>query len=492
MNGQERGYFVKFARIQGAQSNYLQLFKMLCDHPHFNYQQLKNTHPSAPYLTNFPQHQTYLYKMILKSLIAYSEKNNIDIQIHTMLSELAVLETKGLVKQSAFKLNQLKKKIHKHHKYALLIELQKKEAIQLVAKREENLLEKTQKIYSSIFNLLEKLEEELIYRKLNHEMLLCYRQGASSDPHFFSDLLKSVSNHPLMKKEPDSESFYARYNKYKILSIEALIYGDLKIAYINYKKILLLWEAHPDLLKANPRIYKINISNFLGNAVLMRQTEDFEHYIQVMESLKSKNRKDEIETFQNVVYFRILFFLNKNLLQEGKVYIQSIKQQLIHWADQLNHARAVTIYYNTLTLHFLLEDFETAQDWASIILEERNKEIRNDVKRFARILNLIIHYELQHDRLFESQYNSIKRQLTKKHSYEEQILHFFKKLMDCVPGKAKANLLKDFEATLQNYTASEPRPLSIDELLIWLEARRRKISLQKVYAEKLDNQRPDW
>ncbi len=488
LNKSEKGYFVKFAQSQGDKSDYLQLFHALYQLPIYNQEALKKEFKGAGFLKNIAYSQNYLYRMILKSLRLYYEKQRIEIQLYAALSEISILEIKNLKKQSAALLKSTKKKALTHHQYHILLEILKKQASQLVATQNHNLLEETQDVYKEIFEVLNILEEEFTYRKLSHSILLCFRHGASTTPDQFSGLLKSISDHPLMNDNVYPHSFFSQYLKYHIRCIEAKIYGDRMIAYNNHLKILEVWGANPEIAKANPRFYKIHISNFLGNAILLNKVKEFETYVEIMEGLETKNLNDKIETFQNIVYFRLLFFLNQNQLEEGKKYIESVEKKIMLWAKKLNHARAVAIYYNILVLYFLAEHFEKAQHWANLILDEEDKGIRRDVKFFARIMKLIIHFELNHHQLLDYLYTSIKRQLVnnnQKDTYKKTILTHFKSLINAINEKEKMQAYIRFKNDLIPFKELEPEPISIDEILIWLDARIERKSLRELYERTI-------
>ncbi len=488
LNKNEKGYFVKFAQSQGSNSEYLHLFHAIYKLPEYNQKALRESFAGANFLKHIGYYQNYLYKMILKSLRLYHENQEIDIQLYGLLSELRVLEIKGLKKESALLLKSIKKKALKHHQYPILIEVLKKQAIQIVATKEKDLFLQTNKIYDEIFEAASILEQEYTYRKLNHSILLCFRNGAWTSLNKFSNLLSEIRDHPLMEDRFSPTSFFAQYLKFNIRCIEAKIGGERQTAYEYHKKILGVWENYPEMIKANSNLYKIHISNYLGNAILLGKVDHFEKYVQVMEDLRQKNDKDKTETFQNILYFKLLFYLNQNRLEEGKEYLESIQTKLQKHAPQFNHARAIAIYYNALVLYFLLEDFEKAQKWVNIILDEQNKTIRKDVKFFARIMNLIIHFELDHDQLIEYFYSSVKRQLTSKtqeNDYEKVILSHFKNLMNTLPGKERQNAFSQFRKNLIPFKQVEPEPISIYELLIWLAARVEKKSLRSIYAQTL-------
>lgn len=492
LNKNEKGYFVKFVQSQGKGSDYLQFFHALYQLPEYNQETLFREHAGAGFLKNLAYSQNYLYSMILKSLRLYYEKQQIDIELYAMLSEVSVLEAKGLKKQSAGLLKRVKKKALKYHHFSIVIEVLKKQAIQVVATKGQNLLKDTLDIYQEIFDTLKIIDEEITYRQLNHSILLYYRHGAGAAPQSFSDVLKSVSDHPFVREDVFPQSFYAQYLKFNIRATEARIYGDREIAYVNYEKILDIWEAHPEILKANTNFYKINISNFLGNAILINQVDKIEKYLKIMETLATRNQKEKRETFQNIIFFKLLFYLNQSKLEEGAIYLNSIEAELKKHAENLNHARVIAIYYNALILNILLENFEASQNWVNLILNERNKTIRSDAKFFARIMQLIIHFELNNDQLLDYLHSSIKRQLvggSQENGYEKLILSHFKKLMTAVSKREKTQAFINFKSELLPFKAMEPEPTSINEIFIWLDARINNKSLQEIYRENISTKK---
>ena len=82
-------------------------------------------------------------------------------------------------------------------------------------------------------------------------------------------------------------------------------------------------------------------------------------------------------------------------------------------------------------MYFGNDDYKNAVFWLNRIINSRDVNIRSDIHGFARILNLICHFELENTDLVDYYIRSTYRFLIKKedlHLYQKIIMQFLKKL----------------------------------------------------------------
>ncbi len=371
----EKGYFVRYAKSIKANNNYLTLYNAIEKLEGYNNEEFLKKIRRVTFLRNsknLDTNQNYLRKTILKSLSLYHETNRVDIQMHRSLSEITVLEIKGLKNLCSQLIKAKKKNAYELEYYYMLPELLKKEAKLTAASSSKELLENTLEIYNEIFEVLKILEEEFTYRKLNHSILLCFRKDAWSAPNQFANLLKEISDNPIMADDYAPRSFHAKHLKENIRCIEAQIYEDHDIVLKKYEAIIDLWDSHTNIKKNDLNSYNIYISNYLGYCIKVKAFDKFENGITGLEKIYTQSgnktrsklpRQEKVELFQNLIYNKLLYFLNyKNTngndkLEEGVYYIKKHKEQLKEWENDFNPARAITTHYNIFLLYFIFGRF---------------------------------------------------------------------------------------------------------------------------------------
>ena len=488
MSKNEKGFFVKFASQHGKQRNHIRLFQAINAQERYDRAALCKKFAGEKFLKQIHVAQHYLYHLILKSLRHYHEKNYVELELYSLLADTFILEIRGMKEGAGKLLKKAKKIAATHYQYPILLEILKQYVTSVVGSKSPNVLGETQDIYREIFEITQMLEEEYTFRSLNHSILLCYRKDRQLASKQYSEVLRDISNHPLLTSETEPASFYAKYLKFNIRCIEARIYGDREIAHENYKEILQIWEQHPQMIKAAPHLFKIHISNFLGNAILLGNFDQVEFYMNKIDQVPARNLREKVESFQNLTYLKLLYYLNLNYLEDGRQFIAKMEPDLDQYDRHLNPARALVIYYNILMVFFLLEDFDGTISWLNKILHQGKAGPRQDIKIFAHILEFIIHYELGHDLMLESllknAFRSVAKQI-KTTQYEQTILTNFKRLLRSNSSEEKHLIYIEFREALKHFAALNQKLTGIDEIIIWLSARINRESLRNIFASQL-------
>ena len=457
--------------------------------PSYDQEKLKQLFKGEKMLDSLYVYQNYLYQMLLKSLRLYNEKHSVEIRLYNMLAEAGILDAKGFRKEAFQLLQKAKKLAETHHNFLIILEILKRQVRYIVATREKNVLEETQEVYQEITTIIQTLEEEFTYRWLGHCMLICTRKNKQLAADQHGKLLQMVSTHPILNSNVRPKSFYAQTGKNYIQYLEAKIYGDRDLAYRANKKSIDIWDEHKAIKAANPQLYKIQISNFLFAAIDGNMVEDFEIYLNKIKGLTSRNKLEEVESFQNIISLELYFYLSQNRLVEAKKLLPEFEQGLKRFSGLLNQARLMANFYNILVLHFMLEEFEQTLDWVDRILRKQKTEPRQDLKTFAQILEFVIHYELGNDLMLHSLFQSTTRRLKNigaAGKYEQLILNFFKQLIKVITRKEKLECMKDFREQLSPMTKLKPIPTGSEELVMWLTARIEGKTIREIFQSGLE------
>lgn len=488
----EQGFFIKYAQMQGQDKAYMDLYKKLQEMPEFDRSQLAQSVEKESYKKHLSVTQNYLYKILLKSLRLFNEKRSIDATLHNLIMEADILEAKGLMSLSAQQLRKAKKIASEHHKFNAKIEILKRQAIQVVALKVRNMFEEVDRIYKELMDDIHSLKEEFTYRQLNHFMFVSHRKEARNAPSVHAKLLKSINEHPILKQKKPPKSFFAQSFRYNLLYLNSRIKGNKNESHQYARMINQLWEEHSVIRIGNQRSYKLQLSNFLGSSIVTKSIEEFEENILKLESLPSYTLKDKMENFQAIAHLKLLFYLNMNRLEEAKALAPFIKNGLEQFGNLMNQARVTILYHNTLVLHFLMGEFEATLEWVDQILRKQRTEPRQDIKTFARILEFVVHYELGNDLILDSLFISATRRLHKTRKsgkYEKTILRHFRQLIKAVDKSEKKACFQQFEDDLKPFAEASPKPVGIEEMLYWLEARLTGRTIREVFAIKSGTER---
>jgi hypothetical protein len=145
-------------------------------------------------------------------------------------------------------------------------------------------------------------------------------------------------------------------------------------------------------------------------------------------------------------------------------------------------------YYRIACLYFGSGDNGKAIDFLNLIINQKDPDYREDIQSFARILNLIAHFELGNRQLVEYQVKSVYRFLAKLedlHEVQKEIFYFLRKTPRMRTDEIKEEFisLKD-KLTLLEEQPYTRRPFLYLDIISWLESKIENRTVQEVIQEK--------
>ncbi len=137
-------------------------------------------------------------------------------------------------------------------------------------------------------------------------------------------------------------------------------------------------------------------------------------------------------------------------------------------------------------IYMALEDWENAATWINRFLQSEQVGIRQDLHCFARILQLIIHYELGNTELISYFTISTYRFISKRESlyqFEKILLRFIKNRLGIVMNKGQ--MIEEFRKTKEQLEAIrhdpyEKQPFRYYDFIGWLDSKISGQSFQKL------------
>ena len=145
-------------------------------------------------------------------------------------------------------------------------------------------------------------------------------------------------------------------------------------------------------------------------------------------------------------------------------------------------------YYKIASLYFGSGDYYNAIHYLQKIIYFKDISLREDLQCFARILNLIAHYEAGEDEMLEYQIRSVYRFLGKMNDQQQmqiEIFRFLRNLGEVTPSKLRDAFaaLKDKLVTI-SLDPYEKRPFLYLDILSWLESKIENVPVQEIVRRK--------
>jgi tetratricopeptide (TPR) repeat protein len=169
---------------------------------------------------------------------------------------------------------------------------------------------------------------------------------------------------------------------------------------------------------------------------------------------------------------------------------ENILEGLEKHHEKINPIEEITLLYNLFYSYFGTGEFSKALGIINKLLNEYQKELRYDIQSAARILNLILHYELGNKSLLEYNAISAYRFLYKSKrlfKLENIILGFIKKKMHDIytpeeEVKAFIKLREEFLPLLDD--PYEKKAFEYFDYISWFDSKIENRSFEEIVKEK--------
>ena len=479
LSGSEKRYFKVFvsSRQSDKESKYTRLFDAIEEQNELDEEALKKRIYADEKIESrkYSELKSYLYDLILKSLHGYDEKTSIDFRLKNLLQNVRVLYKRSHYLECMEMLAKAKKLAYRYENFICVVEILSWE--KQVAYAQENiefLDSQLDRIDEEEKDCLEQVRNISTYRNILYQLIISRRKDAVLRSELKVKKLNTIMGNPVLEKIEQARSHRARILYYRIYSNYS--YSILK--YNNFYEYSLqlveLMETRKDLLKEEVSGYIFAMTNLMLACGLLGKYTELESYLEDFKSIKVQTLDDELRVFKlyNNLKFRLCIVSGE--FEEG---LKALKKHLKETKkyDPQSFERG-TFYFQYFYIYFGIEDYEKALEYLNQWLNLPRSVEREDLQSLARILNLIIHYEMDNSILLEYLIRSTYRFLKKRNrafEFEKQILNFIQKAIKIQSKKelkkAFQNLKEDFEKLLE--IPSEKVMLQYFDIISWVDSK---------------------
>ncbi|MFM9949608.1 MAG: hypothetical protein ACKV1O_16845 [Saprospiraceae bacterium] len=430
--------------------------------------------------------KNYLYGQILKSLRSLYEEATTEMRLAVLLSEVKILEQKGLYEQVTKKLTTAKSLALKFEKYSALLELLYFETILSARHKTQDVEAEVSILYEAIFKSLELQTLEIRYKSLQNKATALYRNGTWARDAVSKEKLHIFENEPLLHPESRPATFLSKVSFHFIKATLSQVTGDRHQAILHYKDLQAVWTGYPHFKEEYPSNYIIYSSNYLVCCHLVRDYSFFPALLDDLEKVPLRNYDEKAEAFQNIWYLRQLYFMNRQLFDikgdlpgEAKKLVKEIQNGLVKYAPRIVKSRQLSFYHNTAVMFFALGEYNEAMEWLVKIQQTTKTDQRKDLQLFARLLQLIIFTEkgehLHIDNAFKAFEYHLKKE-DKRHDFEGIVTVNLKQI-----ASRREDRRTGFTKFQEELSAFEPDKIQgYEEISIWVESKLKNTTFLEV------------
>lgn len=487
LNISEKGYFVKFAKRHSPEkeNNYIKLFDAINNQTErYDENEIKNIFKKEKFIKQLTSAKNYLYNMILKSLVNYNDDKSTESVLSNMKEQYTILFQKTLFDQAESILNRAKKLAREEDRFTKLIDIYKDQKNFDYRKIAEPDFEKyVEECRKEELDILDKQKNIAEYNSLYLLISSIFKKTGIARNKSDVKLFAKVMKHPLMKDESMAKSVRAK-NLFCILNY--LYYyctSDTEKAFDYAQKRLLLIEENPDKIAGGKKEYLYALSDAIAMSYNLKRYDLCITYLRKQREISDEtgaltgSAPNFLAMYFKSYSFELNIYIISGYFNEGISLVDEVQAWLKKYSGKINKSEELKVIYSIAYLYFGAGDLSGSLQWLNKILNDKS-EIRLDYKAFARIMNLIIHYELENYDLMDYEYKSMKRYLTKKdklYEYESLIINTIIKLPDIFDKKEKIFQLellkKDINSLLDTNESSDKKALDYFDIISWIESK---------------------
>lgn len=472
-------------------SKFLQLFNLLDKSKVYNQDAiLQAGYIKKQQLTNIKAH---LYRQILISLKLSPTHQDVRAQIREQLDFASILYHKGLYNQSLSILDKVKNTAIQYEEKNLVYEIVELEKViesqyitRSISTRADELSTQAEEL----------IELNLITSKLSNLSLQLYsiilksgyvknEMEAKKTTAYFNDCLPVFQ----ISEVGFREKFWL-YNSY-------LWYSFLLQDFLNCYKYALKWvrlfQEYPQMINLNP-VFFLKGNNYLLESLFY--LKDKPRFIKRLNTLEKEvlkpnfpqNKNAKTLAFLYLNFHRINLHFIDGSFQDGVKLIPEIENNLKKFSSRLDGYHKMVFYYKFACLQFGAGNNKACIFYLDKIISNKTLSMREDLQCFARILNLISHYEEGLDYHLESLLKSTYKFLLKINDLnmvQKEIILFIKGLPDIYPNDLK-NAFINLRTTLKAYENHpyERRTFLYLDIISWLESNIKNKSVAQIINDK--------
>ncbi len=469
----EKAYFKKnLPEQENGQKGYLKLFDALDGMKEYDEPLLLKKLKITRQGTAFSVSKNYLYKALLKSLVQFNAEKSHHAIIQNHLLQGEVLNQKGLYEQA----KKSYEKALEMAKDADNVPLAYESQVQLrglfsylpITTETSGELNRLNAEMEEMVQVLKSENKISAISKMQFVLLkLLSFEGVRSEHH--RELLEQLLQDPDFKEE-NCQTYTTRCLYYTVLGHHYYAVGDMEKSFDWRRKAVDYMEAHGEKMKTHRMRYFSTLNTFLNICLRLHRNDIYKHYIGALGEYQQLEPGMASRVFLMYANLQMNYcFGNSDL-----VYAKNILPDIIEGIDSYRHLLSVNflmpIHFNTGGLLYFLGRYAEAVDYFKFCSEQKADE---NIAAVARVVLLILHYELGNDDLIEYLIRNTERHFKNQgrlYKFERAFLDSLKKVVRLPSKKEKQQEFARLKQIIEELKAKreEMNAIGIFDFTGWL------------------------
>lgn len=483
----EKRYFKLFASMQvkGDQNNYLRLFeeieKQALESDTYDEVKIIQALANEKFIQYLPRVKNYLYKTIMKSLRNFHETNSVDFVMKDLLKEVHILFRKGLFKICQKTLNKARKLAYENDQYTALLEIlnweRKLIEVHLKNNHFERKLRENMAEEAEIFMRMKHISS---FRDISVDVFIMHKRIRESRGDKELKAMDKLMDNELFNPNTQLNSFTEKRYRLLLLSSHAMAHRKFRKAYEYRGELIDLFKMNPSFIQKDPFVYLFMFNNLIESCSKLRKFDEMAALIDEMRGVPYNYQLSASESMNiylfTTTYIHELELYNKTCrYDKGYQVLPAVIAGLERHAGMMNMEKELLLCSRIIHLTFARGDYEECLKWVNRVLHQRKAGIRKDLLASARIMQMILHYELRQLDLLAETIHAYASYLEKRDWYfqiEKAFLTTLRKVTDA-PEEMEEELLKKLQGTIEHLALdpNEKRAFAYFDYLSWIRSK---------------------
>ena len=491
----EKRFFKLHSSLQSGDKNYLKIFDAIDKQKVYDEDAIKKLFAKETFIRHFPSEKNHLYKLILKSLRAYHAESTISGVLKQEIKNIEILYRKALYTECNKMLHRAKKLAQENERFYYLFELLNWEKMLLEEAYESGeftkdldaLIEEERDVIERLRNLA---AYHILYSKINY----VFRSGGYVRTDEEHAMVEEISEHPLIKGKNTALSMRAATICFYTQGLCAWAKRDWPLSLEKFMRVKQILDDHPKIRKDLPRRYVRTIQYIIQSQIELHRFKEARENIKLLRSMEGQDGFGGIDI--QVQVFHAGFLCELRLLDRMGEHAKALEripallEGIEEMGPRLHKEYEVEFHYALSCLYFGAGEPNKALFWLNKVLNENEPTLRQDIFTYARLFNLILHYELGNNDLLEYIVRSTQRFLSKRqraHEVEVVLIEHIRKLARADNDKVRKELFTSLESKLKTLFKDPNEGLvqKYFDVLAWVHARREAIPYSDAVRARL-------
>lgn len=472
----------------------MRLFDLIDKMSEYDEENVKNTFRGEKFIKHLPSEKNHLYKLILKALRGYYSETSVSSMLKQEIKNIEILYNKALFEECSKFLDRAKKLAEKYEKFYYLFELINWEKTLLEESFEDGRFVDLDKLIEEEKDVLEKLrnltEYHVLYSKINY----VFRSGGYSRTDENIQIIEEIVNHPLIKGKNTATSKRAATICYYTQGFCNMANGDPKTALEKFKKVKQILDDNLFLRGDLSKRYIRTLNNIITCQMDTGQFDDAREMIVLMRGLKDTVgfEHPDLETtiFKNTGLSELELYHFTGQFTKGIRDVEEITKSMVAYEGKLHKEHELTFFYQFAYIYFGAGQYNKALSWLNKVLNDNETDLRQDLYSYARLFNLVIHFELGNNDLLEYTIKSTVRYLQKRtrdFPIEKLIIEQFKKLIRTQSVTERRSIFISFRDQFNKLLVGPEDAVILKyfDFVSWLESKITNDSFEEIVQKSL-------